>query len=617
MTVRILDDALVNKIAAGEVVERPAAALKELVENSLDAGAQALTVELQGGGRSLIRVADDGSGMVRDDALMALERHATSKIRSFEDLVQAVSLGFRGEALPSIAAVSRLEILTRPRDQELGTRVRVEGGTLRDVTEAGCAVGTEITVRSLFYNLPVRRKFLRTVPTELGHCLEAITRLALLRPEVDWVVRHEGRDSIRAPRTDDPARRAADLLGREARSLFPVRGGELGVEVQGLISPVGVHRGSGAQALYLFVNGRFVRDAVLRRAVGEAYRGLVPKGRFPLVVLDVRLDPSRVDANVHPAKTEVRFRSPRDVQGVTIDVLRTALREHSARRDAPRAATAPSPPAPSTPAHPLDDPRFQGGLPLPPRPVDPLPSLRPAGPASRPEVQPASAPPPASAPSVAADGPPPAPGPAPTRQPAPTDLLPVPRFRDLRVIGQLSRTYILCEGGGELVVVDQHAAHERVTLHRLQAQRGELSAVQQLLTPVVVELTRAQVEFLRGHADVLDSLALRVEPMGPSSVAVRAVPALLAGGDPDALVRDLADSLAVDAGPSPTHDLEDRVLATMSCHTSVRAGAELSHHEQRALLASLDEVDFEVCAHGRPVALRITTAELERRFYRS
>lgn len=603
--IRVLEDRVVNKIAAGEVVERPASALKELVENALDAGARDLRVELRSGGRQLLVVTDDGSGMDRLDATLCLERHATSKIRSDADLFEVTTLGFRGEAVPSIASVSRFELLTRRAEDEVGTCVKVEGGRLVTVEDAASPPGTRVSVRNLFFNVPVRRKFLRTVPTELGHCLEAVTRQALVRPWLDVEVRHDGRVSIRAPRVADRARRAADLLGPHGRALVPAAFVRGDLSVEALVSPVGVHKGSAQGATYLYVNGRFVQDPQLRRAVREAYRGIVPKGRHPTLVLEVTVPPDHVDVNVHPAKTEVRFRHGRALVQAVADGVREALEAHGIQRpvDTPTRA----------PVLTLAGPAVQPALPLA-------------------EPAPWSAPPPAPLPTVEARPPQPwtpAPLPgstsgrgvsAPSVDPPPETggLLPVPRFQDLRVLGQLARTYILCEGRGELVIIDQHAAHERVTLHRLlQAERDHLGGGQRLLTPPVVELSPARARALEPHTDVLSRYGLEVEPFGGDSVVVKQLPSALAGADVASLVVDVADDLAEGGDGAPIRDLVERVLATMACHTSVRAGQVLSPYEMRELLRALDLVDFSVCAHGRPVSIRVSAAELERRFHRA
>ena len=595
MTIRVLPDILINKIAAGEVVERPASVVKELVENAIDAGASSIQVELKGGGRSLIRVVDDGIGMNKTDALMSIERHATSKIRTAEDLAAVESLGFRGEALPSIAAVSKLEILTRPHADEVGTMLRMDGGTIVAVKAAGCAPGTEFNIRSLFFNLPVRRKFLRTKQTELAHCLEAVTREALSWPQVDFTVLHEDRVLLRAASTETVAQRVRDLLGEVGQSLVPMKIEQAGFTIEGLISPVNVHRASAAGSMFLYVNGRFVKDPFLRRCVYEAYRTLVPKGRYPVVVLGVGVDSERVDVNVHPCKFEVRFREPIDLKRVFVQGLRDTLHEHGIHQPLPRAAS-------PLPHQAMAEPPIHR----------PLPSLL-------------SSPPPAMRPMVQST-PLPSPTPAHTHSHAPKpvsseqgrQLLPVERFRDLHVLGQFAKTYVLCEGKGELVVIDQHAAHERITLHELQKQRAErLGNPQRLLSPQVIELAPGQVQHLIDHQDLLDQLHLVVEPMHGSAIGVRAIPGLLKDVDLATLLSDLADDFAAGRSTATADEIIDHILATMACHNSVRAAQDLSDYQMRALLAALDEVDFSVCAHGRPVAITLSQAELEHRFHRT
>lgn len=593
--IRVLEDRVVNKIAAGEVVERPASAVKELVENAIDAGARDIRVELRSGGRNLIVVSDDGHGMDRTDATLCLERHATSKIRSDADLFSVTTLGFRGEAVPSIAAVSRFELLTRRAEDDVGTRVVVEGGRLVTVEDAGTAPGTRISVRNLFFNVPVRRKFLRTVPTELGHSLEAVTRQALIRPDLDVEVSHDGRNALRGPRVETRGERAGDLLGPHGRALVPADFARGELEVEALVSPVGVHRGSAQGSTYLYVNGRFVQDPQLRRAVREAYRGIVPKGRFPTLVLEVRVPPDHVDVNVHPAKTEVRFQHGRRLVQAVAEGLREALTAHGIKLPVERPGPAPiltAPAPPPQPSLPLRDPA--------PSPWSPPPVVV----ADRP------APPLASAADVAPPSPPPT--------GAMRDLLPVARFQDLRVLGQLDRTYVLCEGAGELVIIDQHAAHERVTLQRLLTDAAEhLGAGQRLLTPPLVELSPARARALEPNLDVLARYGLEVEPFGGASFVVKQLPGALAGADIGPLIEDVADDLAEGGDGAPIRDRIEKLLSTMACHTSVRAGQTLSPYEMRELLRALDRVDFSVCAHGRPVSIRVSPAELERRFHRA
>jgi DNA mismatch repair protein MutL len=636
MPVRILEESLVNKIAAGEVVERPASVVKELVENALDAGATELRVHLRAGGRNLVRVVDDGSGMDRTDALMCLERHATSKIRSDDDLFRVSTLGFRGEAVPSIASVSRFRLLTRTRDSDEGTLVTVDGGKLLGVEAAGAASGTDIAVESLFYNVPARRKFLRTVETELSHCVEAITRELLIRPHVDLEVTHDDRLHLRCERTPSLARRAAELLGPHGEALVPVAFARGNLKVRGLVSPVGVHRQNAAGSSYLYVNGRFVRDMVVRRAVTQAYGGLVPKDRHPVVILEIEVPPGDVDVNVHPAKTEVRFVSAFELQNAVAQGLRTQLQDHGIQRPVATEARYRAP----------DEGRVQVPLVAPPvaaafRPV-PGPAVggpvAPAasGPIVRAAVvsEPGAAPsgPRAAAPTPVATPPAP-PSPAPsaplavsrsaTNVPvagaaAGRGLLPVPRFADLRVIGQFARTYILCEGGGELVIVDQHAAAERITLHRLQQDpMAALGGSQRLLTPLVLEMGPARARVLAAHADRLSASGLDLSSLGGGTVALHGVPAPLAKRDLPTLLVDIADDLLAGGPGHLAQGVLDHVLATLACHTSVRANETLDERSMRGLVEQLDRVDHAVCAHGRPVVIRLDVAELERRFHRS
>ncbi|MDP2314340.1 MAG: DNA mismatch repair endonuclease MutL [Pseudomonadota bacterium] len=686
MAVRILEEHLINKIAAGEVVERPASVVKELVENALDAGATSLGVHLRAGGRNLVRIVDDGSGMNRTDAVMCLERHATSKILHDDDLFRIATLGFRGEAIPSIASVSKFDLLTRQRDAEAGTHIRVEGGKLLDVSPAGAAPGTEVSVASLFFNVPARRKFLRSVETELGHCLEAVTREALIRPDLDLEVTHDDRTLLRCPPSGNRARRAADLLGAHGEALVPVSLSRGTLEVDALLSPVGVHRASPQGSSWLYVNGRYVRDLVLRRAVTAAYAGIVPKDRYPVVILEVRIPPEDVDVNVHPAKTEVRFVNGYALQNAITEGLRNALREHGIRRPVAvesRYQPAAAPPSaaqiglgwtpPRSAEERSDAPReldrdLERREEMPPRvfvserPAEEVPegwrphtaevppwsapdpgegasertapahedladaaaALRVATPGANAAPMPRATPippafpvsaPPAVTPRIAA---PPAPAPAPAR-PLPSDsLLPVARFRDLRVVGQLALTYVLCEGAGELVVIDQHAAHERVTLYKLMRDpRAALGGAQRLLVPVMIELPAARARLLAAQVDRLAPYGLDIAPMGGGSFAVQALPAALRDMDLHTLLADIADELAEGGGATAADDRLQLALATRACHTSVRAGQVLSELEMRALLVSLDEVDFSVCAHGRPVAIRVGTSELERRFHRA
>ena len=612
--IRILEDHLVNKIAAGEVVERPASVVKELVENSLDAGSTRILIRLEAGGRRLIEIVDDGTGMDPDDLLMCIERHGTSKIKTEEDLFSVQTLGFRGEAIPSIGSVSRMELVSRPEDQELGYKVMLNAGKLRPPEPIGCPAGTRLSVRQLFFNLPVRRKFLRTVKTELSHCLECVTREALFRPDVDFTVEHDGKVLLRAPVAPNRKARAAELLGGHGEALFPVNWSVGNLEVEALISPVGVHRASAIGSQYLYVNGRYVRDATIRRALREAYRSIVPKGRFPVCVLEVRVPWDHVDVNIHPTKTEVKFRFGNDLFNAVSTGLREGLLETGIRRPVREESRYNTPVAAPTPLPELPlvvssrsafAPEFSEPVPVPEAPGDAL-GDRPAPPP--PKVVTAEV---SQLARKHAHG-------LLRGEQAGAPLLPVPRFQDLRVVGQFRRSYIICEGGGELILIDQHAAHERVTLHRFMKDfRARLGAAQRLLTPLIVELTPARAAALSPRLDVLSDVGLEVEDYGNHAFAVKAVPPGLKEREVPALIVDVADDLAAGGRGLNGRDLAEHVLATMACHNSIRSNHTLSVYEMREMLKALDGVDYAVCAHGRPVIVRLDQHELERRFHRA
>ncbi|MCB9778061.1 MAG: DNA mismatch repair endonuclease MutL [Alphaproteobacteria bacterium] len=599
--VRVLEDRLINQIAAGEVVERPASVIKELVENALDAGARHVAVRLRSGGRDLVEVEDDGHGMSRQDAMLCIERHATSKLRVDEDLFRIRTLGFRGEALPSIAAVSRFELTTRRAVDDVATRVVIDGGRMVDVRDAGAPVGTRVVVRNLFYNLPARRKFLRTVPTELSHCQDTVLALLLLRPDVGVELSHDGRPLVRAPGDGDPTARAVAMLGKQGEGLIPVAfdaqelpsGGPMGgLRVEGLVSRPSDHLASARGALWLHVNGRAVRDPLLRRAVLDAFRGLVPRGRYPTVILDVRVPVDCVDVNVHPAKSEVRFRDGRDVLRAVSEGLRTCLAEvgieahvltpargprpvapaDTLQAALPGLAAAPSPPAPPTP------------LALPPVAAEPAPSLADDGPRPRP---PFPTPPPARL------GRPQPPPPEPTWQP-PVDA-PV-RPSGPRLVGQLAGRWLCCELDGDLLLVDRQAADAA----RIEARLARGATPRPLLAPVLVELTPPDAARVLAAAARLSALGVELSDFGGGTVRVTALPAELAAAAPDGLIRGLLDA--------PLSDL-DGLRRHLARAGAVAPGAPLSPYEQRTLL---DETDLS--APG--VSTLLPADELERRLAR-
>ncbi len=598
MRIRVLDDRLVDQIAAGEVVERPASVVKELVENAVDAGATDIRVQLRAGGQTLVRVVDNGHGMSREDALLCIQRHATSKIRTAEDLGNILSLGFRGEALPSIASVSRFTLTTRETDAPVGTRLQVDGGEVVSVSDAGAAAGTEIDVRSLFYNLPVRRKFLRAIGTELGHCMEAVQRVALIHPEVGFNVMHEERELLSAPIVATRRERASDLLGPQGAALVSVGFGDAGVQVEGHVSPVGVHRSTRTGAVYLFVNGRFVRDVILHRALSEAYRGIVPKGRHPVVVLEVRLDPGAVDVNVHPNKIEVRFVRPRDVVRAVADGLTRALEQHGVRQSVRIDATAPLPtwqPVPG-PRPAADD---VGGRSTPRAPVQT--SLSPH-PADDPRVAPPRA-------MVL-----PQPGPEPVLvrdSPATYTSAPVQKYRELRIIGALGTTFIVCEGPNGLVVVDRLAAQELVLLGQLMDDEGARVPVQRLLTQRDVHLPVAHASALAVGNSALKAVGLDVRRVKGGHFAIHAMPALLEKADIEVVLRDIAAELSNDARRDSARLAVARLVAVAALSVSV--DLPLTPYQMQTAMASMDEVD-PALVRERTIAVRVDSAELLRRF---
>jgi DNA mismatch repair protein MutL len=586
--VRLLPPQLANRIAAGEVVERPASVVKELCENALDAEARLVEVDIEGGGATLVRVRDDGVGMTPEDAALALERHATSKIESPEDLDAITTLGFRGEALPSIAAVARLTLQTRARGAEEGTRIEIDGGVMRERRAAGCPPGTLVEVRDLFFNTPARRKFLKAEATENGHALEALSRLALAWPEVDFRARVDGREALTAPPAGDLCARAAQILGREtAAHLHPCEGAEGPVLVRGLVGDPGRARGR-PDSVYTYVNGRFVRDRVMQHALQAAYLPVLDRGRWPWIVLFVELPARLVDVNVHPAKFEVRFADSRAVHRAVEHVVTQTLQR------APWAGA--SKPYRLSPR--LEGPAAES-LTLPLRP-----GLR-AGPRPEPAREPALA----YGPDTSRPPALPAPGPA---SDAPG------YFSSLRVLGQAHRLYILCEAEGEIVIVDQHAAHERILFERLRAayREGQVPA-QPLLFPATLDLSPLEREAAEAYAPELARLGFDLEPFGASTVALKAAPAMLADRDAREVVQDVLAELARVGRASAWTERLDGLLARVACHASVRAGDPLAVPECEALLRDLDGVDFRGnCPHGRPVALRARLGDLEKGFER-
>ncbi|MCF8043595.1 MAG: DNA mismatch repair endonuclease MutL [Desulfarculaceae bacterium] len=588
--IRLLPEEVSNQIAAGEVVERPASVLKELMENSLDAGAGRIGVEVAAGGRRLIRVVDDGVGMLPDDLLLSLERHATSKVAGVEDLTHIASLGFRGEALPSIAAVSRMSLRSRTRDAEAGGLVRVEGGRVTSVEEVGCPVGTLVEVKDLFFNTPARRKFLKSQATESGHLAGALVRLALAQPQVAFRYTVGSQVTYDLPAGQDLASRAGSLLGRAtAEAMVRLHEEEGPLRLEGLAGLPSLNR-SAADQIYTFVNGRFVRDKVLLHAIYQAYRGLMPDNRRPVVVLHLSLDPELVDVNVHPAKTEVRFTQQQQVHQALAGALRRGLGRSRTLRPTPQPSAGGPPPA-------RPQPMAERGPWTPPRSVSPSPGGRVAEPSPQggprePAVLPA--------------------GSANRLRPMYT------KAEELVVIGQLHGLYVLCSSPQGLILVDQHAAHERLTYERLKAglAHGEMPR-QGLLTPQTLELTPGEAAWAGEQAGQWARLGLELEPFGGNTWAIRAVPPHLAGGDPRPAVRDLLSQMSASGLPVETPEFVETALRSLACHGSVRQGQRLKPAELEELVDQICTLPPPLtCPHGRPVMLLLSRHELDRSFKR-
>jgi DNA mismatch repair protein MutL len=595
--IRRLPDTLVNRIAAGEVVERPAAALKELVENALDAGASSVSVRLSAGGLDLIEVTDDGCGMTPDEIALALERHATSKLPD-EDLENVATLGFRGEALPSIASVAQLTVESRPRGLEEGWRRVIDHGAVIDHGPAGLPPGSRIRVENLFARVPARRKFLRSSRSEYAACLDVVRRLAMARPEVGVTLEHDGR-RVLAVEAEPLAQRVARIVARELTEdgvAVEVERGDM--RLFGVAGLPTFNRGI-ADHQYLFVNGRPVKDRLLTGAVRGAYADLLARDRHAVLALFLELPGSEVDVNVHPAKTEVRFRDPGAVRGFIVGGLRQAL-DGGARRSAQAPAAAAMD---RWQVEPISGERRDAALFA--RFAAPAARVAEAGRAWRGYEESLLAPAAAAEPAVPLD------------EEAADYPLGVAR-------GQVAQTYIVAEAIDGLVIVDQHAAHERLVLERLKAAgAGEaVAASQALLMPEVVDLDEPACDRLEEQAEALSRVGLALERFGPAAMLVRAVPGALARSDVSALVRDVADDLArhgpsAQGGALLLDERLDHVLATMACHGSVRAGRTLSVAEMNALLREMERTPRSgQCNHGRPTWVKLAHGDIEKLFGR-
>ncbi len=589
MTIQVLPEQLASQIAAGEVVERPASVVKELIENALDAGARTIHVEVRGGGSELVQVADDGAGIPAEEISVAFQRHATSKLRSAEELDAISTLGFRGEALAAIAAVSQLTIVTRAAGAAAGTRLVLEGG--REVSRdlVGAPQGTVIAVGNLFYNVPARRKFLKSVTTEKRLIDEFVTRYALAYPAVRSRLSHEGRVTFQSQGSGDLVDVLVGIYGAEiAGELLPLDGSGATVSVSGYVGPPGLHRANRNQ-ITLFVNGRWIRDNRLTYAIIQAYHTLLPTGRYPVAVVFVELPYEQVDVNVHPAKTEVRFRDADAVFGA----VQRAVRESLLGGGVSRAASL-------LQSQIGGDWRLPGGW---------DPNVRPQF--SRHETDAQG--------SFSLDWrPPPEGGAEPgSSRPEPA-LMGGDRLPIMRVVGQVGASYIITEGPDGIFLIDQHAAHERILYEQFLAQRGgQQVASQGLVAAATVYLSPSQARLIEDQMKLLAEVGFELEPFGPNAFRVRAVPAILARADPAAALAAVVADLENETSPLKAQT-EALVIKRVCKTAAVKAGQTLSREEMEALIAQLEQCDVpHTCPHGRPTLIHLSAAQLARQFGRT
>jgi len=581
MPIRQLPGHLVNQIAAGEVVERPASVVKELVENSLDAGASAISVDIQTGGQKLIRVRDNGCGIPKDEMELALARHATSKISSLEDLEAVVSLGFRGEALPSISSVARLALCSRTSNGDSAWQVEADGGAISSPRPAAHPTGSTVEVHDLFYNTPARRKFLRTERTEFNHIDKWIRRLALARPDVAFTLTHNRRTVLKLDAaTDDGGRlqRLSRICGEAFASHAVLLHREAeDVALSGWIALPTFNR-SQADLQFWFVNGRSITDRTLSHAARHAYRDVLFHGRFPAYVLSISMDPALVDANAHPAKHEVRFRDGRRVHGMVSQAIEFALSE--TKPGGHDAAPATSLPEITNVREQRWMPLSGGGAPTAGAVAEAIGAYRTM--AEKPVAKPEDLPPLGFA------------------------------------IAQLSGVYVLAENADGLVIVDMHAAHERIVYEKLKESFDTRNIVRQpLLVPLTLAVSESEATLADENTEIFDRVGLVVSRTGPSNVVVREVPALLNQGDIEGLVRDILSDLQAAGRSNQVEDACHELLATMACHHSIRANRSLTHEEMNALLREMETTDrADQCNHGRPTWTTVSVAELDRLFLR-
>lgn len=573
-TIRILSEDLILKIAAGEVVERPASVVKELTENSIDAEATSILCDIKAGGMESIRVVDNGGGMSREDAILATERYATSKVQNEEDLHTIQTLGFRGEALPSIAAVSKMRLITRDAISQVGTEVYRESGIKVRICDAGSPVGTSVDVRNLFYNTPVRRRFLKSVNTEFFHIHRVVDQMALSKPPIQFRLVHDGREVLNVPKTNDPSIRIEAILGRDTyEGLTPVEFRNETISLTGYIGKPTLTFSTG-KSIFTYVNGRFIRDRTVNRSIFDAYRTLIPRDRYPIAILFIDVSPHRIDVNVHPTKREIRFRDQEKVYRSIHQALQSRLKAPPDAR-IPRAIETY-----------WQEKRIHGGI------------REGTG-----EYRPTEA------------------------EEGGRNLLFPEFFREtqpggfyssLFPLGQIGGMYIVCQGPQGLVIIDQHAAHERVLFEKLKHQLGNAAVVRQvLLFPHMVELSPVEEHMLGVYKDELEKLGMEIEAFGGTTFAVKSVPQVVAGEDVESLVKDIIGELSSEDRAPRGKTVTERIFTIMACHGAIRGNRALRDEEMQTLLSDLEKIDFAfTCPHGRPIFSEIDYPHLDKLFKR-
>ena len=607
--IRVLADHVANQIAAGEVVERPASVAKELVENSIDAGSKRITIEIEAGGRRLLKVSDDGEGMVRDDAVLAFERHATSKIRVTEDLAAIGTLGFRGEALASIASVAKVELTTCTEDAKAATRVTIDGGRMRDVKDAAHPRGTTIAVRDLFFNIPARRKFLRSEATETYHLTNLVTHYALAHPEIAFTFVNNGREVVRAAPAKDLRERAYQIFGSEfLDNLLEVNLGDATVaRVTGYVSAPRDRRTS-RDSQYLFVNRRFVRDRMLGRALSEGYRSILPYGVYPAALLFIETPLEEVDVNVHPAKTEVRFRR----QAAVADVVREAVRAALAS-----ASYVPPPEPPKIPEPTMTATAAVSSIPPQPRiefvppPPPPRVPIEPSGEEIARDLEVMLQSVTKSVPSA------PLP-PLNSAEKLAREVTPESLNANIRPLGQLEESFIIATDDEGLLLIDQHVAHERVLFDKYRALEAKRrSESQQLLVPETFDLTPAQAAVFDDLAPELEQYGFELMRLSGRTVAIKAVPADLPSSEARNMLFELLETVDAEKKSSARETVRDEIAASLACHAAIKVNMPLAPEKMRWLIDRLLQTSSPTtCPHGRPVILRLSMRDILKGFHR-